>query len=177
MREGESEKILGERETGARAKRKSSVSKTGVKSFFFLFVLSFFSLRFFLLLTCSRQRARALEYILGGRSELEGAERKRAILALRAGGDDDEDFFADPKLVDFGFDAGDVCEGMPLLAPAAPTCARTRVKETRELLCVAPLELRWAAIGAFGPRESFRGWCNVTEKKRFRLFRFLTTKK
>lgn len=63
-----------------------------------------------LLLTCSRHSARAFEYILGGRSELDGAERKRAILALRAGGDDDddEDFFAaadaPPKLVDLGDD-------------------------------------------------------------------------
>ena len=73
--------------------------------------LFFFSLSLPLLLTCSRHSARAFEYILGGRSELDGAERKRAILALRAGGDDDdddEDFFADdvapPKLVDLGDD-------------------------------------------------------------------------
>lgn len=108
---GESEKIiLVKREKrAARAKRTLDVCESKVS----LFVLSFFSLSASLLLTCSRHSARAFEYILGGKSELEGAERKRAILAHSAGGDDqddvDEDFFAadddaPPKLVDLGDD-------------------------------------------------------------------------
>ena len=98
-----------------------------------------------LFLTCSRQRERAREYILGGKSELEGAERKRAILAQRAGGDDDRDFggFVDLSI-------GDKGEGTPLLALATATWARTlgRGEERRELRCGAPLELGWPAMGA-----------------------------
>ena len=125
------------------------MSKTCAESKPFFFFSSFAFLPLSAFLTCSRHRARAREYILGGRSELEGAERKRAILALRAGGvvDGDEDEKDDElagELVD-----RDECEGTPLLAPAAPTCARThgrREVETRGLLCGAPFELKWPAI-------------------------------
>ena len=128
--------------------RKSSSRRAPFFAFFslpFSPVVRFFPPSFFLFsrfLTCSRQRERAREYILGGKSELEGAERKRAIRAERADGDADEDFVD----LDDGFEV----EGK--LLPAAATCARTRTqgleKKSRER--GAPLELRWAAIWAAG---------------------------
>ena len=76
------------REKGAGRERESFACRKLFVSLFIFISLSFsFSLSS---LTCSRQRARAREYILGGRSELVGAERKRAMRADSAGGNDED---------------------------------------------------------------------------------------